>query len=262
MARKGKIGIDYFSHDVDMMQDKKIKLLKAKHGLIGYAVYLRLLEELYREGGYFLTIDEDFNILFSDDNNLDYNVYILILNDCINNELFDKKSYNTHSIITSERIQLNYLSATERRKSVEFIKEYLLVSPLKFYNLEKVNVDIISLNVDINGENDDIGTQRKGKRKERENEIKELWSMYPLKKGKADYLKKIDKVLDEYGFDKISKAIRVYDKSVVGDKREYLYHGSTFFNGKYIDYLDENYEETKTPDKPNEDWRKVQWSNE
>ena len=71
MARKGKVGIDYFSHDVDMLQDKKIKIIKAKHGLVGYAVYLRLLEELYRENGYYLQIVEDFNILFSDENRLD-----------------------------------------------------------------------------------------------------------------------------------------------------------------------------------------------
>ena len=51
MARTSKKGIDYFSHDVDMMQDRRIKLIKAKHGLVGYAIYLRLFEELKAEKG-------------------------------------------------------------------------------------------------------------------------------------------------------------------------------------------------------------------
>lgn len=163
MARKGKVGIDYFSHDVDMLNDRKVKLLKAKHGLLGYAVYLRLLEELYREQGYYLMVDEDFNILFSDDNNLDYNVYILMLNDCINQGLFNKKIYEKYSVLTSKRIQENYLAATERRKTVEIYNEYLL--------LDLLNDDIKSDNVDILTLNDDISTQSKKKVNKKEKEI-------------------------------------------------------------------------------------------
>jgi len=168
MARQTKPGIDYFSHDTDIFQDIKIKILKAKHGLIGYAVYIRLLEELYRENGYYLHITEDFNILFSSDNNISQDVYILILNDCIEKNLFDKKLYEKYEILTSCRIQDNYFSATERRKKVTLIKEYLLSDPRERYNTEKVNVDIESLNVDINSLNADIGTQSKVKGKEKE----------------------------------------------------------------------------------------------
>lgn len=177
MARKTKPGITYFSHDVDMLQDKKIKLIKAKHGLVGYAVYLRLLEELYREAGYYLKVDGDFNILFSDDNNLTLDVYISILNDCILHELFNPKMYEKYFILTSLRIQNNYFSATERRKEVEFIKEYLLSNPKEFYNLDKVNVCIESLNVDNENLNADIGTQskvKKSKVKKKENIYREF----------------------------------------------------------------------------------------
>lgn len=163
MARKGKVGIEYFSHDVDMLNDLKVKLLKAKHGLVGYAVYIRLLEELYRDKGYYLTVNEDFNILFSDDNNLDYNEYILILNDCINQELFNKKLYEKYSILTSKRIQNNYLSATERRKEVLLIDKYLLI--------EKEDVNIKHQNVCILSLNDDSGTQSKKKVKRKESKL-------------------------------------------------------------------------------------------
>lgn len=149
MARKGKVGIQYFSHDVDMSQDKKIKIIKAKYGLVGYAVYLRLLEEVYREEGYYLHIDEDFNILFSDDNNISFDDYILILNECIEKKLFNSEMYEEHNILTSERIQQNYCDATERRKKVEFIGEYLLIDAKEKYNTEKVNVCILTLNANI-----------------------------------------------------------------------------------------------------------------
>lgn len=151
------MGIEYFSHDVDIMQDNKIRFIKAKHGLIGYAIYLRLLEDIYRDKGYYMFLDDDVNILFCDDNNLDYDTYILILNDLILKDLFNKKLYDKYKILTSKRIQQNYLMATERRINVEFLKEYILINA----ELEKQNVNIISLNVDIKDENGDILTQSK-----------------------------------------------------------------------------------------------------
>jgi len=168
MARKGQVGIDYFSHDVDMLSDRKIKLLKAKHGLIGYAVYLRLLEELYQDKGYYLEINEDFNILFSDDNNLDLNVYILILNDCINHELFDIKIFEKYSILTSKRIQINYLTACERRKGIDIYSEYLLFD-MEDANIKTDNVNILNLNVDIGAQ-----IKKKVKKEEKDTEKTEL----------------------------------------------------------------------------------------
>jgi hypothetical protein len=181
--RAGKVGIDYFSHDVDMLQDRKIRLLKAKHKLIGYAIYLRLLEEIYRENGYYLKTDDNFNILFADDNNLDYNVYILVLNDCIEFKLFDKDLYQKYNIITSKRIQENYCQATARRHCVSFYKEYLLIDPTRTYgNKNGINVNILSLNADI-------GTQskEKGYRKKNENE-KEKKEVPQIPDGISDHL--------------------------------------------------------------------------
>lgn len=70
MGRQIKKGIDYFSHDVNMKEDLKIKLLRAKFGLTGYAVYNLLLEDIYKDS-YYLKIDEDYILLFSADNNID-----------------------------------------------------------------------------------------------------------------------------------------------------------------------------------------------
>ena len=170
MARAGKVGIDYFSHDTDIMSDNKIRFIKAKHGLLGYAVFLRLLENIYSENGYFVKIDEKFNILFADDNKIDLNVYILILNDCIDEGLFNKDMYLKHKILTSKRIQMNYIAATERRKSVEVVKEYLLININEYKNPNsKCYVNILSLNDNILDLNTYKSTQKE-KEKEKEKE--------------------------------------------------------------------------------------------
>ncbi len=188
MARKGKVGIDYFSHDVDMLNDKKMKLVKAKHGLIGYAIYNRLLEELYREEGYYLLVDDDFNILFADDNNLDYNVYISILNDCIKHKLFDEKKYNDHKVLTSKRIQSNYSEATQRRKEVEFESKYLMIDPMQHYNTEKINVNILGLNDDIN---------KQSKVKESKEKVKEKKIVHKEIQHLSFYVEDNEKLLSE-----------------------------------------------------------------
>lgn len=46
MARPIKNNLEYFSHDNSMRNDRKVKALRAKFGLIGYAVYSMLLEIL------------------------------------------------------------------------------------------------------------------------------------------------------------------------------------------------------------------------
>lgn len=240
--RKCKVGIDYFSHDVDTMQDKKIKLLKAKHGLAGYAVYFRLLEELYKESGFYLKCDNDFNTLFADDNNLDYNVYILILNDCIKEELFNNKLYKAHGILTSKRIQENYCMATDRRKEVVFYKEYLLIDVQPFYKKD-VNVNIIDLNTDIN-------TQKKRKEIGKESIdvfFESIWLLYPKKEGKAAVSATQKQVLYKIGIAEIKLCIERYKKEKVGVEKRYLQMGSTFFNGGYEDYLDKNYNKQEMP---------------
>ena len=169
MARKNKIGLDYFSHDVEMFNDIKIKFIKAKHGLIGYAIFLRLLENIYKENGYYIQIDDKFNILFADDNKLDINVYINVLNDCINENLFNKEIYEKHKVLTSKRIQLNFLAGAERRKLIELKKEFLLLTDDL---LENDNIKIID--VYINSENDDISTQKEIESKKKKETKKEI----------------------------------------------------------------------------------------
>lgn len=86
-------------------------------------------------------------------------------------------------------------------------------------------------------------------------DIEEIWSLYPLKKGKANAIKKIPKLLKEYGKEQIVRCIERYIEEIKKDNKskEFILHGSTFFNGRYMDYLDCNYQEdiiTKHKEEP------------
>jgi predicted phage replisome organizer len=78
--------------------------------------------------------------------------------------------------------------------------------------------------------------------------IEEIWKIYPNKKGKADVIKKIPKILKTISKDKLIESIERYKKDVDyqrknGFKNLNYMNGSTFFNGRYMDYLEEKKEE-------------------
>lgn len=94
--------------------------------------------------------------------------------------------------------------------------------------------------------------------KEKENKIKEniyssndyeeIWKAYPNKKGKTKSITYINKILKSISKEELLRCIDRYKEDVEnqranGFKTLAYKNGSTFFNGGYIDYLDENYQE-------------------
>ena len=71
-------------------------------------------------------------------------------------------------------------------------------------------------------------------------QVEEIWLLYPNKKGKATAIKKIPKLIKEHGYEKIKQCVERYALECKGKDKQYIKHGSTFFNGGYMDYLDEN----------------------
>ena len=43
MPRPLKNGLDFFYIDVDINDDQKIEIIEAKHGLVGFGIYIKLL---------------------------------------------------------------------------------------------------------------------------------------------------------------------------------------------------------------------------
>lgn len=161
MARPLKKGIDYFSHDVNMNHDIKIKLLKAKYGLTGYAIYNLLLEDIYKQG-YYLEINEDYILIFCSENSIDTESFNNILEFMLSRSLFSEVIYSNHRVLTSKRIQENYLEATYKRKYNNVI--------LDIYS---VNSELTTIKSELTKVNDGLNTQSKVK-ESKVNKSKEL----------------------------------------------------------------------------------------
>lgn len=72
-----------------------------------------------------------------------------------------------------------------------------------------------------------------------------LWDLYPVKRGKNDVKKTQREKLLKIGFDEMARAIERYtsEQQAKGTELRYYKQGSTFFNGAYADYLDNNFRE-------------------
>lgn len=58
MARPRKNNAEYFSHDSGMRNNRKVKALRAKHGINGYAVFCMTLEMLTDADNFIVPVDE------------------------------------------------------------------------------------------------------------------------------------------------------------------------------------------------------------
>lgn len=241
MARPQKEGLDYFSLDVDMDQDDKIALVEAKHKIIGFAIVVKLLMKIYKEG-YFYRWTEREQLLFSSKINVDTNTISEVINDCLKWEFFDSRLYQSYQILTSKGIQRRYLEAVKRRKELNLIQEYLLVETPE--STESVTVNIVNVvnnrvNVDINPNEESllsasIPKEKKSKVNQTkeiiytpdESEILSLWnSKGIIRHSESEKLKKeIDKALKSFGKEQTFLAIEHYSE---------VLHSDFYYNHKF-----------------------------
>lgn len=143
----GSPGIPWFPFDVHL--DDKFELIEAEYGLTGFAVVVKLLQKIYGGQGYYCEFTKDVALLFSRNIGVGYNVVSEIVSASIRRGIFDKDIYEKYGVLTSKGIQTRYFEAVNRRINIEVKKEYLLVQVDQKYK----NVNILSGNVDILGEN-------------------------------------------------------------------------------------------------------------
>lgn len=90
------------------------------------------------------------------------------------------------------------------------------------------------------------------KEKEKENNIysenmTNAIKRYPGKKIKSVRDRKLPKLIKQYGEEQIIKCIDRYFEECKGKDKQYILNESTFWNGRYMDYLDENYKSEEKP---------------
>lgn len=160
MARPIKLGLDYFPFEVDFFEDDKTELISAEFGNKGELVMLRLLSLIYKNG-YFYEWNEEKALLLAKrvGNGCTGALVDEIVSRLAMRSFFDERVLRSFGVLTSERIQENYLAAVSRRVKVEIIQEYCLVCHANYEN-----VIIYSINVNRNSGNDDNNTQSKEKK--------------------------------------------------------------------------------------------------
>ena len=142
-GRQNKVGLDYF--ELDCQMEEKVRLIQAEYGLKGFAVFVKLLQKIYGERGYYCEWTQDSELLFMSENGLDSGFLQLlreIVSACIRRNIFSERLYKEYGILTSSGVQKQYLKATVKREVVDLKKEYLLISVPK--NITNVVINSIS----------------------------------------------------------------------------------------------------------------------
>lgn len=74
-------------------------------------------------------------------------------------------------------------------------------------------------------------------------EFEAIWKLYPRKEGKAKARESFIKLRKKHSLEELQRAVERYKEVTKDENKKYIKHASTFFNGGYEDYLDENYTE-------------------
>lgn len=142
-GRQNKVGLDYF--ELDCQMEEKVRLIQAEYGLKGFAVFVRLLQKIYGEHGYYCEWTQDSELLFMSENGLNSGSLQLLRNivsACIRRNIFSDRLLKEYGILTSCGIQKRYLKAAAKREVVNLKKEYLLISVPK--NRKNIVINSIS----------------------------------------------------------------------------------------------------------------------
>ena len=181
MSRPQKEGIDYFPFDIDFFSDPKIKILKARYGVDGIAIYMYLLCEIYRSG-YYIRFNEDSQYLISDDLKMSPDKVMQVLKFLLERSLFDNKLFQSDAVLTSTGIQKRFQLAVKERakKNPIQVEGFWILPEEKTEPFIKVNsfINKSGNNEDYSGKNSDTSRElslKESKVKEsKENKSKEI----------------------------------------------------------------------------------------
>lgn len=256
-GRQNKVGLDYFELDCHM--DEKVRLVQAEYGLKGFAVFVKLLQEIYGGYGYYCEWTQDRELLFASENGLNGGSQQLlgdIVEACIRRNIFSERLFKEYGILTSSGVQKQYLKATVKREVVELKKEYLLIS----VPVNRKNVVINSIS---SGRNDISDTGNAQSRVEKSkvyppispNGFNCFWEIYPKKvrilKAEEAYRQVLfdDSSVDE---EDLKDAAGNYAESVriLDTQERYILNPENFLlRGAYTDYLPGNYKKPQSSKK-------------
>ena len=249
-GRQNKVGLDYF--ELDCQMEEKVRLIQAEYGLKGFAVFVRLLQKIYGEHGYYCEWTQDSELLFMSENGLNSGSLQLLRNivsACIRRNIFSDRLLKEYGILTSCGIQKRYLKAAAKREVVNLKKEYLLISVPK----NRKNIVINSISSYGNSISDVINAQSRVEESREYNDnarvtrFNDFFAAYPKQRNlvtaEREYCLLLfnDQDLTEQ---ELIDAAKNYAEAVhiLGREERYIKNPERFLkDGTYVDYLEKNY---------------------
>lgn len=151
MARHNKIGLDYFSFDVDFYDNKKVRKIMRACGPATGSILSCLLCNIYKWKGYYSQWDQDLPFDIADTVGVSEGAVLEVVTKALQVDFFDQDQFDRNKILTSHEIQNRYKQGTAKRIEVVILDEYLINDVGK------------QINVGRNEDNGDISTQSKVK---------------------------------------------------------------------------------------------------
>lgn len=239
MARPNKQTVEYFPHYTK--SGKTLFIVESSYGNDGYAFWFKLLELLGGTNGMYYDCNNipDMEFLLAK-THLSNETACNILNTLADLEAIDKELWYEGKIIWCQNLVDNVNDAFKRRTS-EVPKKPLLHTETPAQEnkcMQKPSDDDVSVNK--NGEKKVKEKKEKNivhSANDTDNFFEQVWKLYPNKKGKTAVSKKSKEAVYEIGIEKITAAIDAYKKELARESWKRPMNGSTFFNGRYTDYL-------------------------
>ena len=134
MGRPRKQGLDYFPVDTDIFNDVVIRILMAKFGADGFTCYMYLLTRIYKDKGYYIELNEDLELIASQDLGMSREKVRQIMEYLFSRSLLVSITSTLVvpvTVITSTGIQRRYQEAVKVRASknaVEVRAEFWLLT--------------------------------------------------------------------------------------------------------------------------------------
>jgi len=126
MARPQKQGLDYFSLDVDLFENVKVRRIIKSCGLESATIIIHLLCNIYRHKGYYIVFDDELSFDIADRLGTTEQKVNQTIERALQVDFFSLEMNDRYKILTSPEIQQRYLQSTAKRIDVHLIEEYIL----------------------------------------------------------------------------------------------------------------------------------------
>ena len=215
MPRPIKTGLDYFPLDCHM--DNKVEALEAEHKLIGFAVYIKLLQELYKTENGELMLEGQFSMwkILGKRLELDENLIRQLIEYMVSINLFDNEAFK-NGILTSSGVKKRIAEIKKarrkdrKRKFSKFSKSYPKDNPWKRGESKVKEIKLLYIQ-----------------------HFDSLWLKYPKRIGKHDAIRHYNKtVKSDEDLKNIKTALDNYINYITQNNTEvqYIKNGSTWFH--------------------------------